>query len=216
MNIIIEIYDADEPSYKPVLYQMAIENNFYPHDVYANIYNFRKISPAILKMIHSMPNKQMRNSCMHKLMNDQKENEKDYIVKGYIAYDNSKNIIGFLLYNETVDNPIEIELTFLLVDRKYQKCGVGNSLLSRFLDSFLYNVKMITVKLEPNIILEKWYRKNGFISRKECEELFPSVFKFDYTANTHFIKLVYLTRDIKPVFHSLDKLFKDRKQEVKN
>ena len=153
-----------------------------------------------------MPNKNMRNRCMHKFMNDQNENGKQYIVKGYIAYDNSKNIIGFLLYSELVDNPIEIELTFVLVDRKYQKCGVGSSLLSRFLESFQHNVKMITVKLEPNIILDKWYKKNGFITREECEELFPTVVKFDYTTNSYFKKLIYLTRDIKPVFHSLHKL----------
>ena len=214
MNFTIDNYDANEPSYKAILYDMSVRNNFHPADVYTNIHNFEKIPPTILNLIPSLPTKQIRNEYLHNLMNHLKQEKKDYIVKGYIAYDQSKNIIGFLLYDDIIDNPVEIELTFILVDKEYRKSGVGTMLLNRFIDSFLDVPKIINVKIDSKYYVEKWYRKHEFITREECKQQYPMV-DFVDRVKGDYKRLVYLTYKAKHLFDISYELVKIMREKIK-
>ena len=87
--------------------------------------------------------------------------------------DNKIGICGFLLYN--IDDLIHYHLTFVLIDKNYQKNGLGTTLLKKLIE--IFNVECvndhklinIAVKVEADKNLS-FYLKNGFLTIQQTNQ----------------------------------------------
>jgi len=98
-----------------------------------------------------------RSNCVDELVGG--ESHKIYAIDTY-----SKNVVGYILVNPSIGN-LPPEIQFIEVQLKYQKSGIGSSLLEKALD-FLRKNKEKRVSLFPlsgsaNFFLKRNFYKKG-------------------------------------------------------
>ena len=145
--------------HKNIIMKLCERNNFYEGDIYFEI--FKDFPPEI------------KNSGIKLLGEDEYNKRSNEQIKkafgglesfGYfitIEEEGKKKVSGFIIYN------IEIEikksyLLFILIDKKYQKNGLGSELINKYIKDV--EDKMIiyaSVKIE-NREVSNFYKKFGF------------------------------------------------------
>ena len=174
MDIHFSVFD--EEKHKKGIYELSQKNNFYPEDVFLNVYSFKQISPSMLTLIKNLPNKTTdeKNAMIHKFVKFLSNDLNEWSVFGLVAFNSKNEIVGYLLYTVLKHNPTGYELTFLLVDKEYRKNGIATSLMQGFFQKLINIPALVKVKLEikENTTLYKMYNfKSADETEKRCRLL---------------------------------------------
>ena len=169
----ITITDFVESEHANTIYEMALRENFYPEDVFMNVYNFKKICPLILREIKkTSKTKKQRNQQQHIALNKLNEISMENTVHGFVALNETNKIVGYLIYTVFKINPTAHELTFLFVDKEYRDKGIGTMLMEQLLSQIMNMPAIIKVKIQRHEN-DAFYRKFSFKSADETIEIFP-------------------------------------------
>ena len=160
----MDFIEYDKTLHYDMVYNLAVKNNFHIDDIYANLNDF-KCPPSFYKKFNTIyKNKNERNEMMRRLNAITQEKQDEWEVNGFLLMNDMK-IIGFLFYNICKNNPVECELTFLLIDKDYKKNGYGSLAINYFFEKIKEFELIVRVKTEINEIT--WYKKFGFLEKKD-------------------------------------------------
>ena len=60
----VTITDFIDNEHSKSIYEMSLGDNFYPHDVFLNVYKYKRICPLMLDLIkHTGKSKQEKKNC---------------------------------------------------------------------------------------------------------------------------------------------------------
>jgi ribosomal protein S18 acetylase RimI-like enzyme len=145
--------------HKNIIMKLCERNKFYEGDVYLELFRDfpQKIKNNVIKLLGEDEYKQILNK-QNKKTFDGLESFGYFIT---IEEEGKKKVVGFIIYN------IELEfkksyLLFMLIDKKYQKNGLGTELINKYIKDV--EEKMIiyaSVKIE-NREVSNFYKKFKF------------------------------------------------------
>ena len=165
-NVIIT--DFVENEHSNLIYEMSLRGRFYPQDVFINVFKYKRICPLMLKVInHIGKSKEEKKGMLHNILNDLTKDAMENVVYGYVAVDENKKLIGFLICNQMTINPTAYELTFIFVEEEYRRKGVGTMLMKQFITHISNYPAIVKVKIERHKKVESFYRNLGFKNADE-------------------------------------------------
>ena len=163
----VTITDFIENEHSKSIYEMSLGDKFYPQDVFLNVYKYKRICPLMLGLIkHTGKSKEEKNKLLQNVMNFLNKTATENSVYGYVALNESKSVIGYLLYNVLNENSTYHELTFIFVKQEYRKKGIGSMLITHFITHITNKPAIVKVKIEA-YKSEAFYKTFGFKSANE-------------------------------------------------
>ena len=156
--------DYTNPLHLECLWKLSKNNNYHREDIRGILYG----DPSLdIKRFEKNTNSKLPNDIKTNLKNEYQRimnnNLKEYNGRkeyyGLFICKNKKPI-GYILYYLR-KNDIEVDITFLLIDKNHQNKGYGTILINK-LKEIVSNIKpTIYVRIDNNK-LEKYYNKLGF------------------------------------------------------
>ena len=176
MNNIIRI-DYTNDLHLKCIWKLSKNNNFYKEDMRGILYGDPSLEIEKFEKNNNIKltddKKIILYNATQQKMND---NLKEY--NGRKEYYglficNNKKPIGYILYYLRKNN-IEVDITFILIDKKYQNQGYGTILINK-VKEILSDIKpIIYLKIDDNN-LEKYYNKLKFYTLDKVFSLIPNI-----------------------------------------
>ena len=176
MNNIIRI-DYSNDLHLKCIWKLSKNNNFYKEDMRGILYGDPSLEIEKFEKNNNIKltddKKIILYNATQQKMND---NLKEY--NGRKEYYglficNNKKPIGYILYYLRKNN-IEVDITFILIDKKYQNQGYGTILINK-VKEILSDIKpIIYLKIDDNN-LEKYYNKLKFYTLDKVFSLIPNI-----------------------------------------
>ena len=180
--------------HKNIIMKLSNRNDFFKDDLYTSIY--RDAPFEIKKKMIEFTDITTYNEEIKKLF----VGIESYGYFIIINEDNKKKVVGFIIYDigkDTEETEPELilyksELTFILIDKKYQNRGFGTKLINKYIQDMKNIEKKLihaSVKFE-NKKLDTFYKRNGFNDYSDLFEINNSKYnRLYYIPSISLIKL---------------------------
>ena len=197
MSTIVHI-DLNLESNKNIIMKLCKRNNFYEDDVYANLYRDIRIHRK-----EQMSDKQLISVKKH--LNDLFKLKKITAYFCTILKNDVIKVVGFMMYS--IGEDAINELTFLLIDKFYQKNGFGSKLLDKYIED-IYIKKILGAYTLIDKKLIKFYQKKGFV-------LDHSLVEQEICRADGLIKIYYIPKEVEYAIEFVDN-FKSISKSLKS
>jgi len=145
--------------HKNIIMRLCERNNFYEDDIYFEL--FKDFPPKIKKSVIELLGQDEYNKRLNKQLEKSFSGLESFGYFITIEEEGKKKVAGFIIYN--IELAVKKSyLLFILIDKKYQKNGLGSELINKYIKDV--EDKMIiyaSVKIE-NREVSNFYKKFGF------------------------------------------------------